>query len=177
MLTRWWYISNISPQFFWRFFPIFSRYFTIFWRYLPIFRDICERVVIFCTFKYFCIFYFADILTMFAEISADNSDNFFLDPWRYIHRHDICNIDFDHINQFHSWHLWFSHGWFPQTLPAFKTPYYVLESDGDFSVDNNVMTYAILVGTWGLPSSMWDMTMRGHWCCSIVTLVIEIVVS
>ena len=28
---------------------------------------------------------------MFANIFADKSDNFFLDPWRYIRRHDICN--------------------------------------------------------------------------------------
>ena len=32
---------------------------------------------------------------MFADIFADKSDNFFLDPWRYIRRHDICNTDMD----------------------------------------------------------------------------------
>ena len=32
---------------------------------------------------------------MFANIFADKSDNFFLDPWRYIRRHDICNIGSD----------------------------------------------------------------------------------
>ena len=30
---------------------------------------------------------------MFADIFADKSDNFFLDPRRYIRQHDICNID------------------------------------------------------------------------------------
>ena len=29
---------------------------------------------------------------MFADIFADKSDNFFLDPQRYIRQHDICNI-------------------------------------------------------------------------------------
>ena len=29
---------------------------------------------------------------MFADIFADKSDNFLLDPRRYIRRHDICNI-------------------------------------------------------------------------------------
>ena len=29
---------------------------------------------------------------MFADIFADKSDNIFLDPRRYIRRHDICNI-------------------------------------------------------------------------------------
>ena len=102
MLTHWRYIGNISPQyfpdFFWRFFPIFSRYLPILSRYLPIFGDICQFLAIFADFfKYtvifffFCIFYFADIFPMFADIFADKSDNFFLDPWRYIHRHDICN--------------------------------------------------------------------------------------
>ena len=33
---------------------------------------------------------------MFANIFADKSDNFFLDPWRYIRRHDICNTDVWH---------------------------------------------------------------------------------
>ena len=31
---------------------------------------------------------------MFADIFADKSDNFFLDPRRYIRQHDICNIGF-----------------------------------------------------------------------------------
>ena len=40
----------------------------------------------------FVFFYIADILPMFADIFADKSDNIFLDPRRYIRRHDICNI-------------------------------------------------------------------------------------
>ena len=39
----------------------------------------------------FVFFKFTDILPMFADIFADKSDNFFLDPWRYIRQHDICN--------------------------------------------------------------------------------------
>ena len=42
--------------------------------------------------EYFCILL---SLPMFADIFADKSDNFFLDPRRYIRRHDICNIGFN----------------------------------------------------------------------------------
>ena len=40
----------------------------------------------------FVFFKFVDILPMFADIFVDKSNNFFLDPRRYIRRHDICNI-------------------------------------------------------------------------------------
>ena len=86
--------------------PIFSRFdrnicrlFLIYSDICQFYRDICRFFRIysnflnFCIFKYFCIFYFADILPMFADIFVDKSDNFFLDPRRYIRRHDICNID------------------------------------------------------------------------------------
>ena len=35
---------------------------------------------------------------MFADIFANKSDNFFLDPRRYIRRHDICKIDMNMLD-------------------------------------------------------------------------------
>ena len=95
------YIGNIviyrdvnSLAIYWQYIaPIFSRFFlAIFPDFLAIFADFFQYTVI---FFFFCIFYFADILPMFADIFADKSDNFFLDHWRYIRRHNICNIAFD----------------------------------------------------------------------------------
>ena len=52
----------------------------------------------------FVFFYIADILPMFADIFADKSDNIFLDPRRYIRRHDICNIEqYHNVSEFKQW--------------------------------------------------------------------------
>ena len=47
--------------------------------------------------EYFVFSKFVDILPMFADIFANKSDNLFLDPSQYIRRHDICNIDQNHL--------------------------------------------------------------------------------
>ena len=45
------------------------------------------------------------------------------------------------------------------TSSLLRAPCYVPKIDGDFPVDANVMTYDILVDTWGL-LSMWDQKLR-----------------
>ena len=97
--------ANIAPifsRFFLAIFPdflaIFADFITIFadvWRYLPIFGDIWRFFQLYCDFFLFFVFFYIFvffILPMFADIFADKSNDSFLDPWQYIHRHDICNI-------------------------------------------------------------------------------------
>ena len=65
MPTHWRYIGNILPRyfpdFFWRFFPIFSRYLSILSRYLPIFSDIFRFSQIYCDFFLFFVFFILPI--------------------------------------------------------------------------------------------------------------------
>ena len=93
------YRPDIFPNFlaiFSRFYRNICQFYCDICRFLTIFANFFKYIVIFFFFVFFNIFvffYIADILPMFADIFVDKSDNFFLDPWRYIRRHDICNID------------------------------------------------------------------------------------